>query len=131
MWYYKLNNKKYSNGLWKVPNNCISNNRGRFKEILLSEYEHKRSERNTIILKSAVLSWFGDKYKDEWFSINMNGYESIILQRNNFKLDELHFYNYSVEGQYIVYTNNYLELLQIRKLLHRKFKIEKLCGIIN
>jgi hypothetical protein len=129
MWYYKLNDKKYINGIWKVPKNCVNAEFGRLKETLFSEYERSQYEKYKPILKSAVISYYSEKCKGKPFSINMFGGDNIILQCEKDEIDEYYLFNYSIVGNYLVYTENQSELLQLRKLLNRKSKIEKITKI--
>lgn len=130
MWYYKLNNNKYSNGIWKVPKNCVNAKWGRLKETLFSEYERSKYERYKPILKSAVISYYSEKCKGKPFSINFYGNDNLILQAEIRGTDEYYLQNFSIESGHLVYTENHPELLRIRPMLERKTKIEKIKNII-
>jgi len=131
MWYYKLNNKKYSNGIWEVPKNCVNADWGRLKEHLFEEYGRSKWHRERPTLKSAVISYYSEKCKGQDFSINFFGHDNLILQCEKNESDEYYLVNYSIESGYLVYTENYPELLRIRELLKRKSKITKIKNIIN
>lgn len=122
---YNLKNLQcYNNGIFKIPKNCINADFGRFKEVLFMEYS-ERSKRTTII-KSAIVSWFGEINKGKDFSINMNGYESIILQCENKEVDEFYLDRYHIIKEYLVRIDDYSDLIKARILLERKEKIENI-----
>lgn len=128
MWYYKLNDDKYDNGIWKVPKNCINAEWGRFKETLFMEYKQYPS---TAILKSAIVSWFGEINKGKRFTINMNGHDNIILQCETDKSKDIYFWGYHLIKGYLVYIDKYTDIKIVEKILERKEKIHKVLNKIK
>lgn len=121
-WTYRITAEKTKDGFYKIPKNCINADFGNFDELL--KHDSRR------LVKSAVVNWFNEKHGKVDFWVVMNGTDMIHLSNGKVS-EEIYFFNYMVNDDHLIYTENEKDWNECRFKSIRKAKIKKIISRNN
>ena len=116
-WTYKITAEKTRYGFYRIPKNCTNADFGNFEELLKNDSYRE--------VKSAIVNWFNDKYKNINFWVVMNGLDMIHLSNGKVS-KEIYFGNYQVIDEHLIYTESQQDWLECRFKSIREAKIKKI-----
>ena len=114
MWIYKIKTSLNEHGYYPIPDNF--NN--------LYNYDNSLKIDEFKLIKSSILNWFCDRYKNNECCVVLNGHYSIILNSDiDYTNQEYNFMNFNIMDGYLMYHENQSEYCYIMKMLERHKKL--------